>query len=155
MTTDESDVYEDRLLGAPDVCNNCFCLIRVERIDPVRTGIGRAYESTYERNPRTTTVEYAPADTISDEKGVFCTCGVEGARDRVWEAADVDRERFRTFVKAVLWTLEAKGLSIHRQRASESALQRFADGAAVDDALAAGVSAGLSSRTQTDRVLAD
>jgi hypothetical protein len=54
----DSDIFDEHLLQARDVCRNCFSLVRVERIDPTRGGVAREFESHYERNRQTTTVDY-------------------------------------------------------------------------------------------------
>jgi len=136
--------YQDHLRGAADVCNNCFALTKVERVDPTRGGIAREYEQTLQRNPETTKVDYGPAEAMSEMKGVWCDCGVEDARTRIWDDADVDTERFRSLLQAMLATLDAKGVTVDRQRTAAHALQARRDGAAVDEALRAGLDHGLA-----------
>ena len=41
-----NDAYEEHLFDASDVCRNCLRRIRVERVDPVRSGMGVEYEAT-------------------------------------------------------------------------------------------------------------
>lgn len=147
MPETPSDVYDDRILEARDVCRNCLRLVKVERLDPTKTGMTREYERSYERDQRNTSIEYAPADRVSEQKGVFCECGTEHARTRIWEDADVDRERFRELVKHLISTLRRKGLNLHASRTAGYALQARQDGATVDAALRQGVSAGLRART--------
>jgi hypothetical protein len=146
---DAEDVYDDRVLGAPDVCNNCFQLVRVERVDPTRGGITRKMEAHYERVRKNTVVDYGPADTVSGQKGVFCDCGVEGSRERIWSDADVDRERIKAFIQALATTLRRKGLSPNVSVLAGYAIQAHKDGLTTDAALRAGVSAALRSREQT------
>lgn len=146
------DEYQEHVLNAPDVCSNCFRLVRVERERPA-SGF-RPAETFYARNQATTSVEHPPADTVSESEAVFCECGVESAFDRTWNWRDVDRERFRTMLKHLLQSAERKGLSIARQPAAAHALasheqHRERDGAQVrvvsdvDAALADGLLAGL------------
>lgn len=135
--------YEEHLLAAPDVCSNCLRVIREERVDPTRSGLGRDYEQTYQRRPDTTVIGYGPSDAVSDSKGVFCECGVEGHRERIWTAADVDRDRFRELLTAAVRTLVEKDVSLKRQETLAYALQRFDDGAGPDEAIATGVEAGI------------
>lgn len=141
--SDHDDVFDDRVLGARDVCSNCFRLVRVERVDPTRGGLTREYEASYEREKVNTSIEYAPAETVSEQKGVFCACGVESARERIWDDGDVDRERLATLLTQLLRTLRRKGLSIATRPAARTARDIFAAEGDVDAALRAGVSAGL------------
>lgn len=140
----DSDIFRERVLQARDVCRNCFSLVRVERIDPTRGGVAREFESHYERHRQTTTVDYAPAERVSEQKGVFCECGVEEPRTRVWSEEDVDDERFRELVQSMLRTLEAKDITVARETAAAHALQARRGGADVDEALATGLVAGVS-----------
>jgi hypothetical protein len=135
--------YAEHVLDNPEVCSNCFSRIRVERVDPVRRGLSREYESHYERERRTTSIEYAPAESASDAKGVFCECGVEGHRERVWDESDVDRERFRAFTQQLLQTLAALGVTVKREETAGYALQARRDDAGVDEAFATAIDAGL------------
>jgi hypothetical protein len=140
-----SDVY-DELVESAEVCRNCLGVVRVERIDPTRGGLARAYERSLERHPTRTSVGYGPAESVSDQKGVWCECGVESPRHRVWTDDDVDRARFRDLVQQLIRTLEHRELTGRPQRetVAAQAIQARKDGAAVDDALAAGVAAGLA-----------
>jgi hypothetical protein len=135
--------YWDHIYDAADVCNNCLRLIRVERVDPVRSGVAREFEATYERERRHTSVEYAPAESVSDHKGVFCGCGVEGARDRIWSDDDLPRDRFKTLVQHLLRTLGRKGVTVKPRETAAHALQAFDDDGAPDRALARAVDAGI------------
>jgi hypothetical protein len=138
-----TDAYAEHVLEAADVCNNCLRLIRVERIDPARSGVAREFEATFERERRHTSVEYAPAESVSDHKGVFCACGVEGARDRIWSGDDLPRDRFKDLVQHLLATLDRKDVTVKPRETAAYALQAFDDGAAVDQALARAVDAGI------------
>ncbi|WP_049979377.1 hypothetical protein [Halolamina rubra] len=144
--------YQEHVLNAPDVCSNCFRLVRVERERPA-SGF-RPAETFYARNQATTSVEHAPADTVSESEAVFCACGAESAFDRIWSWRDVNRERFHELLKHLLRSAERKGLSIARQPAAAHALasheQRHERDDAqvrvecdVDAALADGLLAGL------------
>jgi hypothetical protein len=129
------------------VCSNCFRLIREERVDPTRSGLTRDLETTYQRRRETTEIGYGPGKAVSEHKGVWCACGVESHRHRIWAADDVGRERFRDFLKHVLETLARKEVSLRRRETAAYALQRFDDGAAVDEALATGIEAGIVAET--------
>ena len=143
--------YEDHLLGARDVCSNCLRLIRVERLDPTRNGFGHELEETYERRRETTEVAYGPSDAVSESKGVFCACGVESARERIWQAPDIDRERFKALLKHALRTLALKDVTLKRKEAAAYALQAFDDGAGPDAAIAEGVESGVVAAVASER----
>jgi len=145
-----TDAYAEHVLEAADVCNNCLRLIRVERVDPVRSGVAREFEATFERERRHTSVEYAPADAISEHKGVFCECGVEGARDRIWSGDTLPRDRFKTLVKHLLQTLDRKGVTVTPRETAAYALQAYDDDAAPDQALARAVDAGIVAAAASD-----
>jgi hypothetical protein len=146
----EEDVYDDRVLGAPDVCNNCFRLVRVERVDPARNGMGGELESHYERVQRNTVVGYGPADSVSEQKGVFCDCGVESARERIWTDSDVDRDRMKNMIRNVAESLRRKGLDLDVSALARYALQSHKDGLPTDECLRAGVSAALRSEVNAE-----
>jgi len=145
-----SGIYEDLVLGAQDVCSNCFRRVRVERVDPVmaRDGLRHELDSHYSRRRRTTTVEHhysTPAPPQS--QATFCACGVESARHRIWDADDVDRDHFQNMLKHVVATLEAKGVSFDRVRFAGHALQRFDDGDPPDAALAGAIDLAVVAET--------
>lgn len=144
--------YANHIIDANDVCNGCLRVVRQERVDPTRGGLTREYEDSLERDPRTTEVGYAPADSVSEQKGVFCAhCGTESPHERIWDDADIDRERFKTLVVRVIKALRAKGLSLHATRLAGVALQARTDGDDVDDALRRGVSAGLRASAMSEK----
>ena len=161
----DSTPYFDHLIDPPDVCNNCFALIRVERIDPKfradKFVVDRRdqIDTTYERRIETTEIGYGPADCPPRSKGVFCECGTERASHRVWDTDNVSRERFREFVKHALQTLGAKGVTLRRKETAAYALQAFDDGAGVDQALAEAIDAGIvaaaAAQESTDQLRAD
>jgi len=152
-----TDAYQDHVLGAPDVCSNCFRLIRAERLDPTRNGFGGELESHYERVRRTTSVEHPDTgDEPTQAQGVFCMCGVESARHRLWCSDDIGEPEFREFLKHLLRSLARKDVSVPRQETAAYALQAFRDGEGVDAALAQAVEAGIVARAASDeRVSAD
>jgi hypothetical protein len=135
--------YEEHLLAAPDVCSNCLRLIREERVDPTRSGLGRDYEETLQRRPDTTVIGYGPSDAVSDSKGVFCECGVEGHRERIWTAADVDRDRFKDLLANAVRALETKGVSLRRKETLAYAINAYDAGKGPDEAIATAVEAGI------------
>ena len=151
----QSPAYDEHVLSASDVCSNCLRIIRIERVDPARSGMIREYESHYERNPRTTEIAYGPADSVTNVKGTFCDrCGTEGpyTDDRIWTSErtedgtlidTVDDARFETLVKQAIATLDYKGVSIQPHDFAAHALQQRKDGATVDEALGAATEAGI------------
>ena len=147
MTT---GIYESDVLGAPDVCSNCFALVRVERVDPMTARDkfvvdGRDQVDTKsERNVRTTEVAYGPSDAPPKSKGVFCECGVESPRERIWDGDDVDRNRFKELLKNLVRTLDNKGVGLKKDEAAAYALAGYdQDGVGIDEALATAVDAGV------------
>jgi predicted Fe-S protein YdhL (DUF1289 family) len=137
--------YGDLVLDANDVCNGCLRHVRQERVDPVRAGMTREYEESLERDPRTTEIGFAPADSVSDHKGVFCAgCGTESPHARFWAEADVGEDWFRELLRNLLRTCESKGVSLARQPTVAMALQEWRDGACVDDALHRAVNYGVA-----------
>jgi hypothetical protein len=112
--------------------------------------MGGELESHYERVQRNTVVGYGPADSVSEQKGVFCECGVEGARERIWSGADVDREKMKEYVRALATTLSRKGLDLDEHALAAYSLQAHKDGEPPDECLRAGVSAALRSRDDSD-----
>lgn len=127
--------YQDHILEARDVCGNCHQIIRVERVDPVRGGIKKELDSHYARHQEHTSVEYAPADQVSDIKGVFCECGVENHRlqHRIW--SDVSQTKAATLIKHTAETLTAKSVDYHTRRFVELSLQAVKDGQDIDAAM--------------------
>jgi hypothetical protein len=142
--------YEEHLLAAPDVCSNCLRLIREERVDPTRSGLGRDYEETYQRRPDTTVIGYGPSDAVSESKGVFCECGVEGHRERIW-TGDVDRDRFKDLLTNAIRTLETKDVSLRRKETLAYALNAYDAGDGPDQAIATAVEAGIVAHAAGDQ----
>jgi hypothetical protein len=144
--------YADEILDDSSVCSNCFRQIRVDRIDPHRSDtLNEEWVTRSERHKRNTTIEYGPADRVSEQKGTFCQCGVESARERIWSDEDVDADRFRGLIQHVIETLEAKGVTLKRQETAAYALQARRDGTAVDAALAQAVDAGIVAAVASSR----
>ena len=136
-------LYQEHILDAPDVCSNCLRKNRQDRVDPVRGGLGRELDSHYERDPRRTTVEFAPHEIPARSKGVFCRCGVEGPHDRVWRPEGVDRDRFKELLMAAVETLERKQVAVDRREMLCQALAAYKAGADVDEALTRGIEQGM------------
>ncbi len=146
-----TSTYEDDILGAPDVCANCLSVIRVERIDPFHSSPSLDdLDTQYERNRATTEVGYGPSEEPAHAKGTFCTCGVEGARDRIWSAGELSDARFKDLVKNLIRTAQFKGLTIDARTVASVALQGRRDGMDPDQALATALDAGLTAAAATD-----
>lgn len=145
MSDDHSPEYQEHVLNAPDVCSNCFAIVREERdslkptsqynaaaleeLDVVdRPGSSSLVrESYWGRDPRHTTVSFFPAERAGDCKQVFCECGVASAFDRFWTWRDVSRERFKQLLQNLLRSTDRKGLSLARQPTAAHALAAFDD----------------------------
>ena len=160
--------YQEHLLDATDVCQSCLRQIRVRRIDPYKSNDLEA-AATLSRKRQTTEIGYGPADSVTDEKGTFCSeCGTESAFDRTWESVDfhdpagaLGYDRFRELAKNAMASLEAKGVDIDRHAFATTALARYQDGHGIDHCLGeatehAIVSAAMGSANERDhRVRAD
>jgi hypothetical protein len=136
--------FEDKFLHSPDVCSNCFSLIMIERMDPVRWSQERELDSTYERVKPETEIGFHSTHSVepTDCKEVYCSCGMSDPYDRLWSAADIDRDRFEQLLKNVVRTARRKGISHKRKTTLGYALQRYDDTGQVDTALALGLDAG-------------
>ena len=142
--------YRAQIYDAADVCINCFLRTRVERIDPIRGGLGGEFEAHLERHRRHTEVAYGPADCVSEQKGVFCECGVEGSHTRTWDDGDVDRDRFRRFIKNALRSLASKGVDVNRRVFADVALSQYDANESVDTCFEEATTAGIASSVATD-----
>jgi hypothetical protein len=151
-----SDPYNDHILGARDVCSNCFRLIRQEHVSPIRKGdrtrdSGR-WTTTFDRIRRRTEVDFADVgDNPTHAKGTWCRCGVESARERIWDEADIDKARFKDLLLNALQTLDEKNVTLRRKETAAYALQAFISGGdGVDAALAEAVDAGIVAAAAAD-----
>jgi len=140
-----NDTYQERVWNAADVCVNCLRVVREERPTPPEWRQRDSIEEAdYSRRRDTTEVAYGPGETVSEHKGIFCECGVEGSFVRVWRDEDVDADRFRTLLKRLLESLEHKGVTVDRKTMISHALQARRDGADVDEAFSQGIRYGLA-----------
>lgn len=127
----DDSYYYDEVLGSGQVCSNCFALVRIE------------YEvGPRDRNRETTEEGYGPAERASEQEALWCECGVEDGRSRIWEDDDVDDGRFRDLLATLVRTLDARGVTLERHRTVAHSLQARRDGETVDEALAHGVDRG-------------
>ena len=140
-----ADLYEEKLIGARDVCSNCFRLRLVERVEVRSRGMAASpeTESTYTRRKRTTTLDHHPADPPASDKHLFCNCGVSNARTRIWDPSDVERDRFKELIKGAVQSLEYKGVSLKRNETVMYALHHFDEHEDVDRALATAIDLGV------------
>lgn len=121
----QQPVFQEQVLNASDVCNNCFGLIREEReqIPPEKQRQNRTYPATQlARNPRTTTVEYVPDGKPTRSHAVFCECGCSSAYDR-YRSEIVPRTEFRSLLKTAIQTVESKGVTLSRRHAVRRAIK--------------------------------
>lgn len=140
-----TDIYEEKLIHSRDVCSNCFRLRLVERTEVRSRGmtVSPEAESSYTRRKRTTTLDHHPTDPPASDKHLFCNCGVANARTRVWDPADVSRERFKDLLKAAVQSLEQKGVSLDKKETVMYALSHFDDHEDVERAVATAIDLGV------------
>jgi hypothetical protein len=136
--------YEDCILDAVDVCSNCFRVRMVERIGKSRGTLDTEHTTHFERREQTTEIAYGPADSVTNQKGVFCErCGTESPFHRIWDTDDIDKERFKSLLVNLEATLRHKGVDLNRETMARVALQAFVvDEKGADESLAVGVDAG-------------
>ena len=141
-------IFQEHVLSAPDVCNNCYRRIRRER-HRTTSGTNRSDVSA-EKTPYTATeqtgVEHTPARTASDSKRVFCTCGTDSAYQRIWTDGEdrcLRKRRVKDLVKRALATLEAKGVTLRRQTFAATALDHYYREHDLDAALKAAAEAAV------------
>jgi len=135
-----TEIYQEKLIGAPDVCSNCLGIRLVDQLQPTRAGMNHELESAYSRHKRNTDLDHHPGDEPTDDRHLFCECGVASARVRVWDT--VDREKFRTLLKRAVKTAESKGVTLNQKRAFGHALETYDDTGDVDDAIETGLKHG-------------
>jgi hypothetical protein len=116
----------------------------VERIGKARGTLADEFTAHFERRKQTTEIAYGPADSVTDQKGVFCTdCGTESPHHRVWDADDIDKERFKSLIVNLEATLRQKGVDLKRETMARVALQAFeVDERGPDESLSVAVDAG-------------
>jgi len=138
--------YADHILDSRDVCSNCFRTIRVERIDPTRNGFGGELESHFERRKQNTVIGYGPAESVTDIKGVFCECGVEGSHERIWNPTEVAERKLKTLIKNAIRTLKRKDVSIKPKETCAYILHVWRETDDVDRAMSKGIEMGIVAR---------
>ena len=150
----DSTPYEEHVLGAADTCSNCLSVIARERDQRESTdskSVTSVRLSPHTRIEPATSIEYVGlGHRPAQSKGVFCECGVESPRERIWSSKDIDRERFRELLKNVLRTLADKGGTVKPKETAAYALQAFDDGDGPDAALAEAIDAGIVAAAASD-----
>lgn len=125
MSTEIPSTFQERVLNAPDVCSNCFGIIREEHeIVPLKQRKrNRTYPTQkYTRYRRRTTVDHLPDVEPTHDHATFCECGTPGAFDRYRDEI-VGAERFRELLKTAIRTIEKKGVSLSREHAVRRAFE--------------------------------
>jgi hypothetical protein len=123
--SDIPPVFQERVLNAPDTCNNCFGIIREEReLVPLNEQKrNRTYPTAkYRRYHQRTSVEHLPDLEPTHDHATFCDCGTPSAYDRYRDEI-VSRELFRELLKTAIYTIEGKGVSISRDHAIRRAFR--------------------------------
>lgn len=155
------DIYQEHLLEAPDVCRNCLAVRLVEQPHAQPGGLSTETTSKYTRCKQTTELDHHPSDPPTNDRHLFCECGVPNARDRIWTA--IGYARFRELLKQTSRTLEHKHIDHRRKTLFEVALQDFqrdtvlpiVDAERADAILASAAESALAVAPQSQRVRAD
>ena len=148
-------IHQEKLRNAADICDNCFKIRLVERTEIRSTGLAATPESVYTRRERTTELDHHPSDEPTQDKHLFCECGVIGPNSRAWDDKDIDRERFKDLLKHSIRSAEHKGVTLSREGAVKRGLANLAvltawwrdDINSVDEALADALEYGSTAAT--------
>lgn len=143
--------YADHILDASDVCSNCFRTVRVERLDPTRNGFAGELESHFERRKQNTIIGYGPAESVTDIKGVFCECGVEGAHERLWDPTGLDEAELKELIKNAIRTLRRKEVALKPKETAAYILHVWSETDDVDRAMSKGVEMGVVAQAAANR----
>jgi hypothetical protein len=157
-----TDVYDEHVRADPEVCNNCFRQIRVERVDPGRRTLAASEPcSYYSRHQRNTDIDYVRSENVKNSKQVFCDCGSDSHRHRVWDDSD-DRcfrmTRVKQYIRHLTTTLDAKGIDYDTETFVKLSLQYYRDdhdldhafGEALETAIQVAVARSGGSRATAD-----
>lgn len=136
--------FQEHVLNAPDVCNNCFSLVREDRdeyvpdrffnkarlgeLDTVsRPSDGRGFVKTarYARVDNQTEECYPPTEYPTNSKRIYCECGASGSFDRIWSDQDIDKERFKEFVRHLHAALAHKRIAHDAQTFARHAVHCY------------------------------
>lgn len=146
--------YQEHVLHARDVCANCFLLVR-ERVQRLtRDGLQRGYEERLTRHEQHTTIEYAEAESVSEQPGIFCRCGVEKpyVKHRNWQdhfCPECERSWFKNLLVNCIQTLEHKQVSFDRDIFVETALLTWDQTADPDDSFSRALNAALATEASS------
>lgn len=184
---DLPDTYQEHVLNAPDVCSNCFALVREARQDYLpeqahngptleldtvsRPSDGKTFVETsyYGAREETTTEAYDPHSPPTDARDYYCECGTASSYDRHWDDRDINRDRFREMIKQLVRALRTKQVSVRGRQLAAYALHEFDKRSpvpavgprrpdqpvTVDEALAAGLSAAITTQAASSSAVAD
>jgi len=142
--------YADHILDASDVCSNCFRTVRVERLDPTRNGFAGELESHFERRRQNTVIGYGPAESVTNIKGVFCECGVEGAHERLWDPTDIQEPKLKRLIKNMIRTLRRKEVALKPKETAAYILHVWSETDDVDRAMSKGIEMGIVAQAASD-----
>jgi len=148
-------IFQEHVLNSPACCNNCFRRVRTERTQRESTdpkSVTSARLSPYTRDEHTTKIDTTPFGTPAQATAVWCACGVESAFERIWDDGDdrcLTMARFKTLLRRCIETLEAKEVTLSRRPTVRIAIQHYRDNHDVNDALGAGVKAGVQHSAAT------
>ena len=115
-------------------------------------------ESHYAHRRDTVSAGYTPDGNPTNARHYFCECGTGSSFERHWDDVDVAEDRFTEFLRALAKTLLRTGVSVtpqtmvsqafaafrRRSRDGHAAVLYGTGGPTVDEALAAGLTAGLA-----------
>ena len=160
------EALQEHICDNAAVCSNCYRTIKVERVDPTRSGMTVEYEERLARHEQHTEIGYGPAESVSDEKGVFCThCGNEHHDDRLWAPEDwhdpaspLYEDHFLELARNAYATLTDIGLSLNRDVFYSIAVKNYRNyhdpdfcfGEALEIALASAAMGGANERQPAD-----
>lgn len=148
--------FQEHVLNAPDVCNNCFQTIRRERSRTTSSTLRSdvtAEKSAYTRVRQTTEIDHVPGGLPSQSITVWCECGTQSAFDRWWDDGD-DRclrmSVFKALLKQSIYALERKSVTLNRRTVIETAIHQYRRNHDVNEALAEGVKSGITTAVASE-----
>lgn len=145
----DQTAFQEHVLDAPDVCRNCFRLVRSERsrtTSATQRSDVSVEKSPYTRVRRHTEIDHEPDVVATDSIAVWCDCGCQSAYDRYWEdGADrcLTMARFKELLKRCIYSLEGKGVTLDRGACIRQAIGHYRDEHNVNAALERGVELGI------------
>lgn len=91
---------------------------------PITDG-GQCVATFSERLQWQTTVDDLPDLVVHEAGTLFCDCGADGAYTRIWETADVDRDRLKSLLVILLESLKSKGFDVDARSFASAACEAF------------------------------